>query len=80
MNVYNDRVQDQVLSLSRRATTYSTWQTTYKKAIVTKYPRGRVLQRLARLELGKILEDNLGTVTGRLDSTKQNKTNTPKSI
>ncbi len=67
MTEYNNRVQDQVLSLIRGSTdNMRIWDIKYKKAVRTKYPRGRVLQRLAELEITKYLS----TIT---DSTKSNR-------
>ena len=58
MTEYNNRIQEQVLSLTK-GSTYSikAWQIKYKKAVSIKYPRGRVLQRLAGLEMDKHFRD-----------------------
>lgn len=63
MTEYNNRVQDQVLSLVKGNTDNKRiWEIKYKKAIRMKYPRGRVLQRLAELEITKYLDEGLGTI------------------
>jgi hypothetical protein len=60
MTEYNNRVQDQVLSLTKESTyNKRAWNIKYKKAVRTKYPRGQVLQRLAELEINKYLKDLL---------------------